>query len=352
MSQAPALKRQVYFIALVHIHDCPGATYTTLPAMKMKVGFCSLWLLVSITNLWSQPIMDWHNVDSVFRPLPNSMDVYATTTPVDGKPNRAFYVVAELKDKSLDFTTQVGNGKRFTPQQYFQQEGNPTVVVNGTFFSFADNRNLNLVIREGKMKAYNISTAPKGKDSTQFYYITRSAIGISPKRKADVAWIHSDTIARRPMALQNAPFVGTGTNPSPKWNDLEKMGIDGRKWKMRTAIGGGPTLVVEGSKHLFNTEERMFVNGENDRHPRTAMGYTKDGKLVILVVEGRNPGIAEGASLHHLAEMLVQLNCYEALNLDGGGSSCLLINGKETIKPSDKEGERPVPAVFMIYAQK
>jgi len=38
----------------------------------------------------------------------------------------------------------------------------------------------------------------------------------------------------------------------------------------------------------------------------------------------------------------------EALNLDGGGSSCLLINGKETIKPSDKEGQRPVPAVFMI----
>ncbi|MFN9783889.1 MAG: phosphodiester glycosidase family protein, partial [Sphingobacteriales bacterium] len=41
----------------------------------------------------------------------------------------------------------------------------------------------------------------------------------------------------------------------------------------------------------------------------------------------------------------------EALNLDGGGSSCLLVNGRETIKPSDKTGQRPVPAVLLIGNQ-
>ena len=92
----------------------------------------------------------------------------------------------------------------------------------------------------------------------------------------------------------------------------------------------------------------MQVGGENDRHPRTAMGYTEDGKLIILVIEGRHPGIAEGANLKEEAALLLSLHCYEALNLDGGGSSCMLINGKETIKPSDKEGERPVPGVFII----
>jgi exopolysaccharide biosynthesis protein len=85
-----------------------------------------------------------------------------------------------------------------------------------------------------------------------------------------------------------------------------------------------------------------------DLHPRTAMGYTKDNHLIILVVEGRNTGVAEGASLVHLAEILQSIGCVEALNLDGGGSSCLLINGKETIKPSDKEGERAVPGVFIV----
>jgi exopolysaccharide biosynthesis protein len=49
-----------------------------------------------------------------------------------------------------------------------------------------------------------------------------------------------------------------------------------------------------------------------------------------------------------MAAMFKQIGCVEALNLDGGGSSCLLINGKNTIQPSDKEGQRPVPAVFMV----
>ena len=48
------------------------------------------------------------------------------------------------------------------------------------------------------------------------------------------------------------------------------------------------------------------------------------------------------------ALLLIELGCVEALNLDGGGSSSMLINGKQTITPSDKEGERAVPGVFII----
>jgi exopolysaccharide biosynthesis protein len=77
------------------------------------------------------------------------------------------------------------------------------------------------------------------------------------------------------------------------------------------------------------------------------MGYTKEGKLIILVVEGRSKN-ASGATLGLLAHILSGLECWEALNLDGGGSSCLLVNGKETIKVSDVTGQRPVPAVFII----
>ena len=65
------------------------------------------------------------------------------------------------------------------------------------------------------------------------------------------------------------------------------------------------------------------------------------------MIEGRNPGIAEGASLPQLAKIYKDLGAKEALNLDGGGSSCMLVNGKETIRPSDKK-QRPVPAVFII----
>jgi exopolysaccharide biosynthesis protein len=96
----------------------------------------------------------------------------------------------------------------------------------------------------------------------------------------------------------------------------------------------------------------MMFTGKafNDKHPRTAMGYTKDGKLIILVVEGRNKN-AGGATLIQEAQIFKDLGCWEALNLDGGGSSCMLVNGKETIKVSDALGQRPVPAVFIISSK-
>ena len=75
---------------------------------------------------------------------------------------------------------------------------------------------------------------------------------------------------------------------------------------------------------VTNNEERIFVGKAiNDKHPRTAMGYTKDNKLIILVTEGRNPD-AHGATLIQEAQIFKDLGCIEALNLDGGGSSCLL----------------------------
>lgn len=117
---------------------------------------------------------------------------------------------------------------------------------------------------------------------------------------------------------------------------------------MQTAVGGGPVLLQKSEIRITNNEEKRFAGKAiNDKHPRTAMGYTKDGKLIIMAVQGRMPGIAEGASLVHLAKMLDDIGCEEALNLDGGGSSCMLINGKETIAPSDKV-QRPIPAVFLI----
>ena len=118
---------------------------------------------------------------------------------------------------------------------------------------------------------------------------------------------------------------------------------------MQTAVGGGPVLVQNGLVKITNNEELKFAGKAiNDQHPRTLMGYTKDNQLIIMVIEGRNPNIAEGATLLQAAQLMAGLGCTEALNLDGGGSSCLLINGKETIKPSDKSVQRPVPAVFII----
>jgi len=301
----------------------------------------------------------WTNVDSLFQPLPLSVHVYFTNDSLDGKPNIAYYVSAELKDRKLDFTVDTTLERRFTPTQYFERNGHPLVTVNCTFFEFNHSKNLNTVIKDGQLLGYNIhSIAGRGKDTFTYRHSFTSAIGIDRKRNADVAWIYTDSARRTAYASQHAlqSFSDSLQNRDFKKYVLTKQ-KDGNttatfeKWKMQTAVGGGPALLQEGEVNISNEQELKFNGkaGLTDKHPRTCMGYTKDGKLIIMVIQGRFPNKAEGATLEQEARLLKQVGCWEALNLDGGGSSCMLVNGKQTITPSDKQGEqRAVPCVFMI----
>lgn len=312
-------------------------------------GICTFFIVFYISGM-AQYALKWEKVNTSFGYLPKSINVFKTTDSLKRRPFIAYYVEADLSDFNLEFTTQVGQGKRHTPQDYYAMEGDPFVVVNSTFFSFQTNQNLNVVIRKGKMLAYNVP-ALKSSNSDSFFYPTRSALGISKKRKADVAWLFTDTAKRWPYAFQSKPVIAKGKTSDPSFTDLNTLDY-WKWWRMYTAVGGGPVLLQKGKVYISNKEEQMFVNGEDDLHPRTAMGYTKNGKLIILVIQGRAHGVAEGATLIEQANILKKLRCVEALNLDGGGSSCLLVNGTETIKPSDKEGQRPIPAVFIIRSSK
>lgn len=292
----------------------------------------------------------WKKVTEAFGYLPRSLNLYKTTDSLNGRPFIAYYIEARLKDRNLEFTTDTSRGRRLTPSQFYTKEDSAYVIVNGTFFSFQTNQNLNLLIKNGRLLSYNIP-ALKSKNSDSFYYPTRSAIGISRKRKPDIAWVFTDTSQKWPYAFQQKPIVAKGKTSDPVFADLNTLDY-WKWWRMETAIGGGPMLLQKGQVQITNQQEQLFVAGENDKHPRTAMGYTKKGKLIILVIQGRFPGVAEGATLEEEARILKNLRCVEALNLDGGGSSCLLVNGIETIQPSDKEGQRPVPGVFVIKSKK
>ncbi len=294
----------------------------------------------------------WLNVDSLYQPLAGGVHVFRTSDPVEGKPNIAFFVRIPLKDKSVVFDADTTHRRRITPSAYYERNNYPLLVVNCTFF-LQDNSNANVVVDKGKLVSFNIPSFYSRSDSV-YFYTTRSALGIDRKGNADVAWIFTGPEREKPFYLEYTPLVCSGKKVSTTLREVRKncSGLADnplKKWRMATAVGGGPTLISNGVIRITNEEEKMFTGRAiNDRHPRTAMGYTKDGYLIILVVQGRFPGIAEGVTLGQEARILQELGCYEALNLDGGGSSCMLINGKETITPCDKTGQRPVPAVFMV----
>ncbi len=295
----------------------------------------------------------WKNVDSLFQPLPSSVHIFFTNEPMDTSPFRAYYLIADLKDKKLDFTADTSRDRRLTPAQFYERNEKPLLVVNTTFFSYETNRSLNVVIKDKKTVAFNEVKFRKSRaDTTLKIPVYGSAIGINKKNKADVAWVKTDSISNSATAIQESGISkrtarrrrgeGSDETTAAKQKDSFKL------WKMKTAVGGGPVLLQNGEIEISNNEELKFAGKAiNDKHPRTAMGYTKDGKLIILVIEGRNKN-AGGATLEIEAQLFKELGCREAINLDGGGSSCMLVNGKETIKISDAAGQRPVPAVFII----
>jgi Phosphodiester glycosidase len=303
--------------------------------------------LLLLSALTGRAQLRWRRVDTSFGPLPPSVHVYRSPDSLRGRPFIAYYVSARLKDKHLLFTTQTVPDNRFTPAQFYQIEQQPLIIVNSAFFSLTTGEIYNLVVRNGRLVSRGLrSLRGTGPDSALYYYPTRGAIGIDRRRRADVAWTFTDSLRRWPYAFEDLPVVAKGKDSLPSIYDLND--ITWKWWKMRTAVGGGPVLIHEGEVLISNREEQLYPDATDDYEPRTAMGYTRDGRFIILVIQGRTPGKAAGATLQEEARIMLGLGCYEALNLDGGGSTCLLVNGKETVRPSDPGGERPLPTVFLI----
>jgi hypothetical protein len=109
-------------------------------------------------------------------------------------------------------------------------------------------------------------------------------------------------------------------------------------------IGGNPMLVVNG---VVQSADVDGSGGYFAPNPRTAVGATVDGKLVVVVVDGREYGYSAGMSLRRLAEFMGELGCRDAINLDGGGSSTMWVNGRIANRPSDPV-ERPVSSALVV----
>jgi len=121
-------------------------------------------------------------------------------------------------------------------------------------------------------------------------------------------------------------------------------------WKQATSIiGGGPQLIRNGRVEITSAAEKILPSFVSDGHPRTAIAKLKSGQILLLTVDGRQPGESIGMSLNMLADLLIEFGALEAINLDGGGSTTMVIRNKLVNKPSDATGERPVSDAILVY---
>lgn len=113
------------------------------------------------------------------------------------------------------------------------------------------------------------------------------------------------------------------------------------------ALGGGPRLLTKGQIAVSDLSERFSPDLINGRHPRTAVGTTADGEIVVVVVDGRSRS-SRGVTLAELAMLMKERGCADAVNLDGGGSSALWLASGVVNLPSDGV-ERPVANALALF---
>jgi len=121
-------------------------------------------------------------------------------------------------------------------------------------------------------------------------------------------------------------------------------------------VNGGPRLLSNGELDITAYTEG-FVWPENPefyyrfgavRNPRTLAGTTAEGNLLLVAVDGRQPGYSVGATFEESALIMQALCAVEAVNLDGGGSTAMTIGEELVNQPSDPTGERPLGDAIVV----
>ena len=110
------------------------------------------------------------------------------------------------------------------------------------------------------------------------------------------------------------------------------------------SIGGSPWL-LRGRSRAFPDNPDSFTRGPN---PRTIAGWTDAGELLLVTVDGRQPGHGLGMSLAEAADLMLSLGAIDAVNLDGGGSTTFTAGSRVLNRPSDRTGERPVASSLVV----
>ena len=114
--------------------------------------------------------------------------------------------------------------------------------------------------------------------------------------------------------------------------------------KLKNAVEFKPVLVLDGEAVISGSAGWGI-------QPRSAIGQRTDGQVLILVVDGRQPGYSIGCTMGDLADVMTRYGAYQACNLDGGSSSILYYNGRKITRPSaaDKDNGRRLPNAFVVY---
>jgi exopolysaccharide biosynthesis protein len=284
-----------------------------------------------------EPRIKWAPIDSLNARLPDAVRVYSG---IDNRwPLRAWYVAADLSSPSARGSVVMSDEvDAVETASSLADDLGACVVVNGGFFrmDLHPARHVGLLMIDSVMVS---RPTPSVLRQELRYSVTRAALGFYNSGQADIGWASVDDSM---LVEWTSPVPNRPARPA------DSLAHDqATPWPVVDAVAGGPVLISEGRIRVTADEEVFFGSAIPKVHPRTAVGITRAGLLILLVVDGRQME-SSGVDLEDLASIMLDLGAYEAMNLDGGGSSTLVVEGVRLNVPAGSETEREVMSAIAI----
>ena len=278
--------------------------------------------------------ISWNEITSNFS-LPSGIKVFKGTriTP----KLEIFYIDADMNNSNLVIHPYITNPNK-TVKDFVPVVG-AYAGINGGFLG--GTTSYSAVVYPEEVKAINVPTVTR--NSTPFPVI-RSFFGMNYNKSFNVQWIYhyGNNVEDVFRFDEPMPYNFNQTNPLPAPDQSSGSVYQ----NLLVGIGGAPTLVKNNLVNVTYNQEIMWGSGVgyDNSDPRTAVGYTSNNHVIFITADGRQSQ-SLGVGLPELAQILVDLGCVEAMNLDGGGSTQMAIGNQYVNSPSEN---RVVPTMLAI----
>nr|WP_121271567.1 phosphodiester glycosidase family protein [Pedobacter schmidteae] len=296
--------------------------------------------LISLSSSWKKAV-------HLMGDFPDGIQVYMNTTPLNGKAFTAYCTVFDPAS-NLELKPLFAPVNKSVSALYKDELGFRYACINGGFFG--TNVSYSLSMYNGVVDAPNIKSLSRTYNgAAATYYPTRAAFGISEDGKPEVAWVYNVGTGNSLVYAYPTPSANA-INTAPKPVPTATYPAGGVIWNVKAAIGGGPMLIKDNVINVTDVQELMDIDNTSAR-ARSAIGFTAENKIVLLAVEGGNPNGPAGLNLVELAQLMKDMGCVGAINLDGGGSTTMTVRAERTVRPSGGS-ERAVSTALIIRKKK
>jgi hypothetical protein len=147
--------------------------------------------------------------------------------------------------------------------------------------------------------------------------------------------------------------VSVVLSPKEKIEYQPRLGTSAKDWaRAPSAVGGAGLLRLEGRDLTEWADEQLSAGFDTTRHPRTLIGVDAQDAIWLVTIDGRQPTLSLGMSFTELQGLSRRLGLKSSLNLDGGGSTTMVVRGNVVNHPSDPAGPRPVSDAILVFVRK